>query len=120
MIDREVIAAMRRMTHASYMQTVPLIYNVMATEELRNEIDGPDICPERRRFARTIELFECDLRAPAPGIDWETLTRGAVVPSYRFARIMPTMADRLARRSYNEYCRTAKNFQPAWDTETES
>jgi hypothetical protein len=29
------------------------------------------------------------------------------------------MAGRLARRSYNEYCRPAKNFQPAWDTETE-
>jgi predicted nucleic acid binding AN1-type Zn finger protein len=77
MIDRDVIAAMRRMTHASYMQTVLLVHNVMPTEELRNEIDGPDICPERRRFARTIELFECELRAPAPGIDWETLTRGA-------------------------------------------
>jgi hypothetical protein len=91
----------------------------MPTEELRDRIDGPDIVPERRQFARVIELFECELRAPAPGVTWEALTRGAGVPPSIMGGL-PSLAERMVRRTYDEYCEPARDFQPLWDADTEN
>jgi hypothetical protein len=109
--------SMNRGMHIYFMGVQPVVADALPTEELRLQIDGLDTQPDRRNFARAVDLFERELRLPAPGVDWRTLTRGRIVRP-AIMRGMPSMTERLDRRAYNEYCEPSKDFQPDWNRET--
>jgi hypothetical protein len=101
--------------HLRCMGTPPALPNALPSETLRLQVDGVDAIPQRREFARSVELFETELRPLPAGRDWSQLRRGHLVPSMNG---LPTLQERLDRRAYNEYCEPMKDWQEAWDRET--